>query len=87
MQAMGLLDQVANDTSAILSQLRLLQAASQLRAAEGRLMATLGMEPDIPSTDEATLPDLVHALSTSRDPWQTLSFPVVYPVPVRAAPR
>ena len=87
MQAMGLLDQVANDTSAILSQLRLLQAASQLRAAEGRLMATLGMEPDIPGTDEATLPDLVHALSTSRDPWQTLSFPVVYPVPVRTVPR
>lgn len=86
MQAMGQLDQVANDTAAILSEFRLLQATAQMRAAEGRLMATLGLEPDLPSTDSATVEQLSAIIAGSVNPWKTLSYPVAYPTPVRAAP-
>ncbi len=87
MQAMGQLDQVANDTAAILSELRLLQAAAQLRAAEGRLMATLGAEPNLPATDTATVAELTAVIAAASSPWQELSYPVAYPVPVRRAQR
>lgn len=83
MQAMGALDRVANDTAAILSELRFLQASSQLRAAEGRLMATLGMEPNLPSTDDVSLERLVEQLGAETSPWAALTQSVAYPKPVR----
>ncbi len=87
MQAMGQLDQVANDTAAILSELRMLQASAQLRAAEGRLMATLGVEPDLPNPDAVSVAELSAMLSATPSPWQTLGYGTAYPMPVRLAPR
>jgi outer membrane protein TolC len=84
MQAMGLLDRVSNDTAAILSELRWLQAAAQLRAAEGRMQATLGLEPDVPSTDGLPLERLIEQLKTEQSPWNVLTQSVAYPKPVRA---
>lgn len=57
-QASSKLERVSNDTSAILSLLRRYQALAQVQAAESRLLAQLGMEPRIGSTDDIPLKDL-----------------------------
>ena len=49
------LDVVANATSATLSLLRRYQALGQLQSAENRLIASLGLEPVIGSTDDLSL--------------------------------
>lgn len=54
-QASSKLERVSNDTAAILSLLRRYQALAQVQAAENRLLAQLGLEPRIGSTDELSL--------------------------------
>ena len=57
-QASSKLERVSNDTATILSLLRRYQALAQVQAAESRLVAQLGMEPSIGSTDDLSLKDL-----------------------------
>jgi hypothetical protein len=69
-QAQSQLDLVANETTAILSLLRRYQALSLVHMAENRLMANLGLEPKIGSTDELSLADLTQQVKGN--PWAEL---------------
>ena len=71
-QAQSKLDKVANDTAAILSLLRRYQALAQVNIAENRLMANLGLEPAIGSTDDMSLAELTGQLRSSAQPWAAL---------------
>ena len=72
-QAQSQLDQVANETTAILSLLRRYQALAQVHTAENRLMANLGIEPRIGSTSELSLAQLTEQLKGSGNPWAALN--------------
>ena len=63
------LERVSADTAHILSLLRRYQAMSEMQAASGRLVATLGLEPKIGSVDELSLPDLTRELSGTGSAW------------------
>lgn len=67
-QAQSKLEMVANETAAILSLLRRYQALAQVQVAESRLLANLGLEPKIGSTDELTLEQLTEQLRRSGRP-------------------
>lgn len=67
------LDVVANQTTAILSLLRRYQALAQAQAAEARLQATLGLEPEIDSVGELSLDELTRKVTGSQDIPATLS--------------
>jgi len=54
-QAQSKLDVVSNATSATLGLLRRYQALAQVQAAENRLLATLGMDPQIGSVDDLSV--------------------------------
>ena len=75
---------MSNETAAILSLLRRYQAMAQVQVAENRLMATLGMEPKIGSTQETSLQDLTRQLAAAPLPWTQLkdTAPMVQPVTV-----
>jgi len=72
-QAQSQLDQVANETTAILSLLRRYQALAQVHTAENRLMANLGIEPRIGSTGELSLSQLTEQVKGSGNPWSALN--------------
>jgi outer membrane protein TolC len=72
-QAQSQLDMVSNETAAILSLLRRYQALAQVQAAENRLIATLGLEPQIGSTSELSLQDLTQQIRASSAPWAKLT--------------
>lgn len=75
-QAQSKLDTVSSETAAILSLLRRYQALAQVQVAETRLIATLGLEPQIGSTGELSLKELTTQLSQAQAPWtQLLSEP------------
>jgi outer membrane protein TolC len=59
------LDQVANNTSAIVSLLRRYQALSQVYAANGKVQATLGLQPEIGDLQSTPLAQLTQAIETS----------------------
>jgi outer membrane protein TolC len=61
-QAQSKLDAISNATTATLSLLRRYQALAQLQAAESRMIATLGIEPQIGSTDSLSLQQLAEQL-------------------------
>lgn len=72
-QTQSKLDMVSNETATILSLLRRYQALAQVQTSENRLMATLGMEPQIGSTHELALGELTMQLKKSLDhPWGAL---------------
>lgn len=84
-QAQSKLDAVSNETAAILSLLRRYQALAQVQASENRLMATLGLEPQIGSTGELSLKELTEQLSKSAAPWAKLAAKVTQaPAPAAA---
>jgi outer membrane protein TolC len=70
-QAASKLDRVGNETSTILSLLRRYQALAQVQVAESRLLALLGVEPRIGSTDTLSLPELTAQLAGHQG-WSTL---------------
>ncbi len=74
-QAQSQLDLVANETTAILSLLRRYQALSQVYMAESRLIANLGLEPKIGSTDELSLAELTQQVKGNANPWAALQKP------------
>ncbi len=74
-KAQSQLDLVANETTAILSLLRRYQALSQVHMAESRLIANLGLEPKIGSTDELSLVELTQQVKGNANPWAALQKP------------
>jgi len=70
--AQSKLDVVSTETSSILSLLRRYQALAQVQVSENRLVATLGMEPQIGSTSELPLKELIQQLGDSKALWQQL---------------
>jgi outer membrane protein TolC len=72
-QAQSKLDVVSNETAAILSLLRRYQALAQVHAAENRLLATLGLEPQIGSTSELSLKELTEQLQRAAPAWLKLT--------------
>jgi outer membrane protein TolC len=84
-QAQSKLDLVSTETSAILSLLRRYQALAQVQVAESRLVATLGMEPQIGSTGDLSLKELTEQLGKARAPWAQLRAEAAMPAPAPAA--
>jgi ketosteroid isomerase-like protein len=68
-QTMTKLDRVANQTSAILSQLRRYQALAQVYAASSKLQATLGMDPVLEGNQEMPLDELTKKIGISLQQW------------------
>jgi outer membrane protein TolC len=93
-QAQSKLDTVSNATAAILSLLRRYQALAQVQAAENRLLANMGMEPQIGSTSELSLQQLTEQLKRNGNPWAelmkvkpaALATPVAQGAPLAKAP-
>ncbi|MES2818287.1 MAG: TolC family protein [Pseudomonadota bacterium] len=81
-QVQSKLDQVANQTTAILSLLRRYQALAQAQTAEARLQSTLGVEPVIGSVSELSLAELTQQLGSGQHAWQQLA-----DTPATAAPK
>lgn len=71
-QAQSKLDSVSSAASEILSLLRRDQAMAQVQAAEQRLLATLGLEPQIGSAGELSLAQLTEQVSRNGDPGNSL---------------
>jgi outer membrane protein TolC len=69
------LEKVAQQTAAILSQLRRYQALSNAQAAGSKLQATLGMEPPLKAPEAMTLPALTAAVATSLKAWDQGALP------------
>jgi outer membrane protein TolC len=72
-QTQSKLDMVSSETAAILSLLRRYQALAQVQVAENRLIATLGLEPQIGSTHELSLQELTGQLARSQTSWQQVA--------------
>lgn len=72
-QASSKLERVSNDTAAILSLLRRYQALAQVQVAESRLLAQLGIEPRLGSTDDLSLSELTQQVKGQSAPWQSLT--------------
>lgn len=68
-QTQSKLDKVANNTAAILSQLRRYQSLAQAHAAASKLQATLGMEPEIGSVQDLSLQDLQMSIRAAMARW------------------
>lgn len=73
-QKQSKLDEVASNTSMILSQLRRYQSLALAHSAAGKLQASLGMEPEIGSVQEMSLADLTAVLRRSFENWNTGKF-------------
>ena len=68
-QVQSKLELVANQTTAILSQLRRYQALAQAHAAAGRLQATLGLDTALGDALQVTLPALTSSVGQSLNAW------------------
>ena len=71
-QAQSKLDVVSTETASILSLLRRYQALAQVQVSENRMLATLGLEPQIGSTHELPLNELTEQITRSKAPWQQI---------------
>lgn len=67
--AQSKLDLVSTETASVLSLLRRYQALAQVQVAENRMLATLGLEPEIGSTHELSLEELTQQLNKANAPW------------------
>jgi outer membrane protein TolC len=72
-QAQSKLDVVSTETASILSLLRRYQALAQVQVAENRVLATLGLEPQIGSTNETSLKELTEQIAKSKSVWKELN--------------
>ena len=92
-QAQSKLDRVADQTTAILSQLRRYQALAQAFEAEARLMVTVGADPFIGSVGEQTLQELTLSVGKAQNVWEMLIKPEpliaeqLAPIPTKTAAR
>jgi outer membrane protein len=71
------LDRVSQQTAQILAQLRRYQAMSSVHTAASHLQATLGMEPAINETANASVQDLTNAVHTSLQQWDSGQLPAL----------
>lgn len=62
-------DRVANQTSAILSELRRYQALAHFNAAAGKLQASLGLEPALSTSPDMPLSEITRAIGESMRQW------------------
>ena len=83
-KAQSKLERVSQETAYILSLLRRYQALAQVQVAENRLLANLGLEPQIGSTGELTLGQLSEQLRQDANPWSRLSAPAPAAAPAPA---
>ncbi|MFT3858102.1 MAG: TolC family protein [Aquabacterium sp.] len=67
-QTQSKLDRVANNTAAIVSQLRRYQALAQMQTAAGKLQATLGLEPTVPDDRKLSLQEMTRQVSMALNP-------------------
>jgi outer membrane protein TolC len=74
-QKQSALDRISQQSTFVLSQLRRYQALSNAQAAASRLQATLGMEPVIDSSSNASLPELTAAVAKSLQTWNQGQLP------------
>lgn len=74
------LDRVANQTSAILSQLRRYQALAQVHAAASKLHATLGLEPAAEASQAMSVAELAAAIGKTLRQWDDGVLQPVTPV-------
>ncbi len=74
-RAQSKLERISNETAAVLSLLRRYQAAAQMQAAESRLQATLGLEPNLPSVDAIDSRALAQKITLHNLIWQSLLEP------------
>jgi outer membrane protein TolC len=68
-QTQSELDRVANNTSAILSELRRYQALAEANAAASKLQATLGMEPNLGSVQDLSLTQMQTSVADALQQW------------------
>jgi outer membrane protein TolC len=78
-QTQSKLEQVANNTTAILSLLRRYQSLAQAHAAASRLQATLGLELNVGSVQETSLQDLTAAVTAAFGDWNRVARPATPP--------
>jgi len=71
--AQSKLDVVSTETASILSLLRRYQALAQVQVAENRMLATLGLEPNIGSTHELPLQELTAQIAQAKAPWAQIA--------------
>ncbi len=71
--AQSKLDVVSTETASILSLLRRYQALAQVQVAENRMLATLGLEPQIGSTHELPLKELISQIAQAQAPWAQIA--------------
>ena len=64
-------EMVAAQTVAIISEMRRYQAIAQLYAANGRLQASLGFEPNLSDIQNTSLEDLTTQVALAMTQWQT----------------
>jgi outer membrane protein TolC len=69
-QVQSPLDGIANQTSAILSELRRYQAMALVQASASRLQATLGVNPDVGGQKDMTVSQLTQRVSVSLARWE-----------------
>ncbi len=69
-QTQSKLQEISENTVAILSLLRRYQSLSQLQNASGKLQATMGMEPSIGSVTDLSLADLTREVAASTKLWR-----------------
>jgi outer membrane protein TolC len=70
--AQSKLDLVSTEAASVLSLLRRYQALAQVQVAENRMLATLGLEPQIGSTHELPLQELIRQIAQAKAPWAQL---------------
>lgn len=64
-------EMVAAQTVAIISEMRRYQAIAQLYAANGRLQASLGFEPNLSDIQNTSLEDLTSQVAKAMEQWQS----------------
>jgi outer membrane protein TolC len=64
-------EMVAAQTVSIISEMRRYQAIAQLYAANGRMQASLGFEPNLSDIQNTSLEDLTSQVATAMSQWQT----------------
>jgi outer membrane protein TolC len=79
------LERISASTTSILSSVRLYHAMAKVQEAASRLQATLGLEPEIGSLDDADLPTLEKQIEQSLKRWTQLEQPA--PATLAATPK
>ena len=83
-QTQSKLDRIANNTAAIVSLLRRYQALAQVHAANGRLQASLGLEPRVDDLNAIGLNELTDVVDDALHRWSAPLVPAAEAAPALA---